>query len=212
PEQDGPIGGDLGYLKYAVFQGDNRTFSVTFAVLSDDQELRSALLDPATFDRAARHLPATRAWAEPGLARPLTGVEVMARLLNHQRHFVVDGRLPVSAFTAVGDAHTCTNPLYGRGCSLAIVQANLLLDAVEAHPGDLDAALLAYEAATTEHIAPWYQAAVLSDRQAKAWAERERRKRRGEATDELDGDPDVSAADLLRHGVMPAARTDPDVF
>src|SRR3954468_6427850 len=45
PDQIGPIGGDLGYLKYATFIGDNRTFSVTFAVPVDDAELRAKLLD-----------------------------------------------------------------------------------------------------------------------------------------------------------------------
>ena len=54
PCADGPIGGDLGYLKYAVFQGDNRTFSVTFAVDADDDELRTRLVEPDDFDRAAR--------------------------------------------------------------------------------------------------------------------------------------------------------------
>ena len=54
PASEGPIGGDLGYLKYAVFLGDNRTFSVTLAVPTDDDELRSLLLDPPTFDRAGR--------------------------------------------------------------------------------------------------------------------------------------------------------------
>ena len=40
PPRTGPIGGDLGYLKYGVFVGDNRTFSVTLATPTDDQELR----------------------------------------------------------------------------------------------------------------------------------------------------------------------------
>jgi 2-polyprenyl-6-methoxyphenol hydroxylase-like FAD-dependent oxidoreductase len=212
PEQDGPIGGDLGYLKYAVFQGDNRTFSVTFAVLTDDRDLRSQLLDADTFDRAARRLPATAAWAEPGLASPLTDVEVMAKLLNRERRFLVDDQLVVSGFTAVGDAHTCTNPLYGRGCSLAVVQADLLADALAAHPGDTDAALLAYEADSASQIHPWYLASVLSDRQTRAWAERERRARRGEDTADLDADEDVNARELMRHGLMPAVATDPDVF
>jgi len=36
-----------------VFVGDNRTFSVTFATPVGDDELRSRLLDPATFEQAA---------------------------------------------------------------------------------------------------------------------------------------------------------------
>ena len=43
PATTGPVAGDLGYLKFAVFLGDNRTFSVTFAVDSDDDELRRPL-------------------------------------------------------------------------------------------------------------------------------------------------------------------------
>src|SRR5205085_3685649 len=52
PDQIGPIGGDLGYLKYATFIGDNRTFSVTFAVPVDDAELRAKLLDPVVLRRS----------------------------------------------------------------------------------------------------------------------------------------------------------------
>ena len=43
PPRTGPIGGDLGYLKYGVFVGDNRTFSVTLATPTDDEELRKLL-------------------------------------------------------------------------------------------------------------------------------------------------------------------------
>src|SRR5690606_37394953 len=119
PVQLGPIGGDLGYLKYGVFQGDNRTFSITFATATDDDELRRQLLDPELFLVAAAQVPATAAYVD-GRARPITGVNVMARLLNRRRRFTDEAGEPlVDGFVAVGDAHTCTNPLYGRGCSLA---------------------------------------------------------------------------------------------
>ena len=53
----------------------------------------------------------------------------MGGLLNRLRRFTDDdGRPLVLGFHAVGDAHTCTNPLYGRGCSLALVQALLLAE------------------------------------------------------------------------------------
>ena len=62
-----PIGGDLGYLKYAVFQGDNRTFSVTFALGHRRRRAaRRGWLDPDAFDRAAAALAATRAVGRPG--------------------------------------------------------------------------------------------------------------------------------------------------
>jgi 2-polyprenyl-6-methoxyphenol hydroxylase-like FAD-dependent oxidoreductase len=195
PEQIGPIGGDLGYLKYATFIGDNRTFSVTFAVPVDDAELRAKLLDAETFERAGLVLAATRAWVEPERAEPITPVHVMAKLLNRIRTF--DG---VLGFHAVGDAHTCTNPLYGRGCSLAMVQATLLADAVAAHPDDPAARAAEYEAASAREIEPWYHAAVMADRD-----------NRGEV-DADESDPRSFMRAVMRDGLAPAMRTDQRVF
>ena len=67
-------------------------------------------------------------------------------------------------FHAVGDAHTCTNPLYGRGCSLAMVQATLLADALTEHHGDLGAVAAAYEAACRREVEPWYDISVAMDK------------------------------------------------
>ncbi len=227
PDQSGPIGGDLGYLKYAIFQGDNRTFSVTFAVRTHDDELRSRLLDPDRFDAAARALPATAAWADPALAEPLTPVHVMAGLINRAITFTSeDGRPLVPGLHAVGDAHTCTNPLYGRGCSLALVQAALLADATAAHGADHDERGRAYEEACAREIAPWYQAARQQDRMARDAAAREREAKDGtggaadpEAADPpgtdaagTDADPAAFMRDLLIDGVMPALRLHASVF
>jgi 2-polyprenyl-6-methoxyphenol hydroxylase-like FAD-dependent oxidoreductase len=212
PEQDGPIGGDLGYLKYAVFQGDNRTFSVTFATPNDDGELRALLLDPATFDEAARSLPATAPWVDTAIAEPTTEVYVMAKLVNRLRSFV-DGDAPrVLGLHAVGDAHTCTNPLYGRGCSLAMVQADLLARACAEHPDDPRERSLAYERASAREVEPWYHSSVTQDQQARKWVERERRRLRGETVDDLGDDAGMQFIDLLRDGLFPASRTDGHVF
>ncbi len=165
PAQLGPIGGDLGYLKYGVFQGDNRTFSVTLAVATDDGELRRLILDPDGFLQVAGALPATAAYVEPDRARAITGVEVMGGLINRHRSFLDDDGAPlVLGLHAVGDAHTATNPLYGRGCSLALVQAQLLCDAIDEFSDDHDGRARAFEAATEAEIVPWYRAAVTQDR------------------------------------------------
>ncbi|MEY2452829.1 MAG: hypothetical protein QOD92_2403 [Acidimicrobiaceae bacterium] len=201
PDQIGPIGGDLGYLKYATFIGDNRTFSVTFATPVDDSELRARLLDAETFEEAGLVLPATQPWVEPTRAEPITPVHVMAKLLNRIRGFLDHGGEPtVLGFHAVGDAHTCTNPLYGRGCSLAMVHATLLADALDAHPNDPRERALAFEAATAAEIEPWYHAAVLADRD-----------NRGEAIAD-ESDPRNFFRSVLRDGLAPAMRIDQRVF
>ncbi|HKY16622.1 MAG TPA: FAD-dependent oxidoreductase [Microthrixaceae bacterium] len=213
PPQSGPIGGDLGYLKYGVFPGDNRTFSITLATRTDDAELRSKLLDPDTFLSAAAALPATAPYVD-GRANPITDVEVMARLLNRDRRFLdTEDGLLVEGFAAVGDAHTCTNPLYGRGCSLAMVMSQMLADAVEEF-GDARAAVLAYELRNRDEIHPWYRAAVSQDAATRAAIAAER----GEtATDDSSGDgADTVEEDpmraLLREGLLPALREDPVVL
>ena len=88
----------------------------------------------------------------------------MGGLLNRIRRFVDDdGRPTVLGFHAIGDAHTCTNPLYGRGCSLAVVQALLVADAFAAHPDDPAARALAYESGSRREVEPWYDVAVQMD-------------------------------------------------
>jgi 2-polyprenyl-6-methoxyphenol hydroxylase-like FAD-dependent oxidoreductase len=196
PVMEGPIGADLGYLKFAVFRGDNGTFSVTLAVANDDTLLRRTLLDPAVFDAASSLMQPITPWLAPGVAEPITGVHIMAKLLNRIRRFVTpDGRPVVLGFHAVGDASICTNPLYGRGCSLAMVHADLVAEAVREHPDDPVARALAFEAATSREIRPWYDAAVQQDR-----------------ANRLPAGVENPARDLLREGVLPATRTDPLVF
>ena len=198
PPQDGPIGGDLGYLKYALFLGDNRTFSITMGTETGEQVMRPRLLHGEQFDAAARNLPATAAWADPERSQPITGVEVMARLVNRRQRFVVDGSPVATGIVALGDAAVHTNPLYGRGCSLGTAHAFGFADllAVDDEPTRL---ALALDELTRTELDPWYRASVVQDLENQKAA-------RGEtATD----DPMRS---LMRDGLMPAVRSDPTVF
>jgi 2-polyprenyl-6-methoxyphenol hydroxylase-like FAD-dependent oxidoreductase len=194
PEQEGPIGGDLGYLKYAVFLGDNRTFSITFGTDKGESVMRPRLLHGELFDAAAAHLPATRPWVER--AEPITEVEVMARLVNRRQRFVVDGAPVASGVVALGDAAIHTNPLYGRGCSLGMAHAYACADLFTGDPRQL--ALELDEWARAE-LDPWYRASVTQDLENQRAA-------RGEVPSD---DPMRS---LMRDGLMPAVRSDPTVF
>jgi hypothetical protein len=90
----------------------------------------------------------------------------MGGFVNRLRSFIGPGGSPtVLGFHAAGDAHTCTNPFYGRGCSLALVQAALLADAFAAHPDDPVARASAYEADSAVEVEPWFHASVMSDSQ-----------------------------------------------
>ena len=205
PPRTGPIGGDLGYLKYGVFVGDNRTFSVTLATPVDDDQLRKLLVDPAVFDATARRLVASASWLD-GRAEPLTdGVHVMAGLVNRWRDYVVDGEPVATGVVAVGDAVLCTNPLYGRGCSTGFWGAHLLAQAVATFGDDDREVALAYDASLRAEIRPWYRAGVEQDAEARRVADAHLA---GIDPDADTSDPRTFMRGVFRDGLLPAMRTD----
>lgn len=161
---DARLGGDFGYLKYLAVPCDGSTFSVTLAVRSSDSELRTALLEPDAFDRACHVLPGPDRFLGAGPVVPLGPVRPMGGLINRLRHFTApDGAALVTGLHVVGDAHTCTNPMYGRGCALAFVQATLLAQAYAAHGDDAAERAAAYEALSAREVEPWFRTAVVMD-------------------------------------------------
>jgi 2-polyprenyl-6-methoxyphenol hydroxylase-like FAD-dependent oxidoreductase len=210
PPRETTIGADLGYLKYAIFHGDSNIFSITFAASPEDAPLR-ALLREAPFEAACAALPAMRPWVDA--AEPITGVHGMAGLRNVRRFYVEGGRPVALGVLAIGDAAIHTNPLYGRGCSFAVLYASLLSDVLREHGDDPAAAALALDAAALREVVPWYELAVGQDRDAAEVAEGWRR---SEAPDEpaQDGgfvNPKSYLRSLIRHGLVPALRLDADV-
>ena len=204
PARSGLIGGDLGYLKYGVFVGDNRTFSITLATPTDDEVLRRVVDDEANFEQVAAALTVSADYVD-GRATPITGVHKMAGLVNRWRDWVRDGVPTLIGVHPVGDALVCTNPLYGRGCSTGFWHAHLLAEAIDAHPSDPVAQALAHDAATRTHIRPWYKTSVAQDTEARRVAAAIL------AGDDPDGDPADGRAfmrGVFREGLVPALRLD----
>lgn len=161
---DPKLGGDLRFVKYLAVPGDGETLSITLAIPADDADLRRALSEPDRFEEACRLLPGPDRFFRDGPLEAVDGVRPMGGLINRRRRFLDDDGAPVAlGVHAVGDAHTCTNPLYGRGCSLAMVQAVALADAFAAHPGDPGARARAYEAAAQRDVEPWFDVSVQMD-------------------------------------------------
>jgi 2-polyprenyl-6-methoxyphenol hydroxylase-like FAD-dependent oxidoreductase len=156
------VAGDLGYMGYAAFGGDNGTFSVTFSTADDDATLRRAVKDPEAFEKIARSIPAIEAWVIR--AEPMTQVHSMAGLINRRRHFTRGDAPVVTGFHAIGDAHVCTNPAYGRGLSTGFWQAQLLAKAIEAHPTAAADQSLQFCQEVAIHVVPWFDTSVMMDR------------------------------------------------
>lgn len=209
PRLEGPMGADLGFLKYGIFPGDARSFSITLAASPDDPALRPAMRQPG-FDALAAALPATRPWVDPERAEPISGVAAMAKLENLRRFPLRDGAPLAAGLFLVGDALVHTNPIVGRGCSLAALGAFALTDALRAAPRDDRDAALAYDAAVEREIVPWYEAVRLQDRNAIETAALQQRGEDPFETRRPDGsvDPRATLRCLVRDGFLPALRED----
>jgi 2-polyprenyl-6-methoxyphenol hydroxylase-like FAD-dependent oxidoreductase len=209
---DGVIAADLGYLKYALFRGDSGIFSITLAASPDDDPLRSVLKERC-FEAAATALPSIAPWVDPGVSEPVTDVHAMANLRDTRRFWLEDGAPLALGVCSVGDALIHTNPIVGRGCTLAWVNATLLADALRDHPDDLHAFALALDAAVEREIVPWYEAMRMQDRDS---IEVSRAQLRGEdpfALQRPDGsvDPKATMRSLLREGLVPALAEDIEI-
>ena len=211
---EGPANGDVGYVKFGAFRGDNRTYSITLATWGEDRDMRR-VARPEIFDEVCQRLPSLAPWVAPTLGEPITGVEVMAKLRNRRRHFVVDDQPVVLGLAVIGDAAICTNPLYGRGCTTGSVHAHLAADAYKAHRSettvDLDGFARQLHQDTVSEIEPFYRSAVAQDGDSRATAVA-----LAAASGETDGAVAAPAEDPMRaivlDGLMPALRTDPVVF
>ncbi len=197
-------GGDLGYLGFAGFYGDNRTFSITLGIPTGDRDLLT-LRSEAAWEAAVRTFTPLDPWTEDGLADPISDVESMARLENRLRRFVVDGEPVAPGLVVIGDAAVATNPWYGKGCSLAGIAAEALSDALAEHGADRVAIALAIDESMRTEMEPHYQVSCRQDA--------DRIKLHTAMQDGSEPDPTaVATRDFILNGLIPATRTDPDVY
>jgi 2-polyprenyl-6-methoxyphenol hydroxylase-like FAD-dependent oxidoreductase len=125
-------GGTLDYLVYGVFFAEHGGFSVAFACAEFESELMEQIKRPAGFDEACRQIPAIARWLER--AEPVSRVLGGADLANRWQHYPRSGPAQLLGFFPVGDSYIQTNPIYGRGCSSAFVQAHALAEALASSP------------------------------------------------------------------------------
>lgn len=200
-----PTMADFGWVKYAVFPADSRTFSITFGAHVTSRRMK-VLGTAAAFDALARALPGLAAFVDRDFADPLSvlGRDVLAMggLENRLRRFVDPRGEPLAAgLFVLGDAAYHTNPLYGRGTSQAFMHAALLGEALDAAAGDPVPAARRLDESSREEIEPFVRASVAADRAASRKA--------GAAPSSLRARLYDAFFD---QGVLPATRVDPLVF
>lgn len=150
-----PGAGDLGFLKYGVFPADNRCFSITLAIPEEEMELRKAVMHPEQFDKVCSMLPGIATWTSTETATGNSRVYGMGKLESRWREWLDNGVPKVAGFVPLGDSYIRTNPLYGRGCSFAAVQADILRQALD-RDGTEDEKILWHFNEVAREVKPYY--------------------------------------------------------
>lgn len=205
PRGSPPANGDLGFLKYGVFPGDNGHFSITLCLPEIEMELRKAVVRPETFDAICRQLPGPSLWIDPARAEGISRVFGMGDLQSRWRDLVHEGEPAVLGYFPVGDSLVRTNPLYGRGCSFAAVTAYGLRDALEAADSPAERLRLFHRKVHAE-LRPYYVSMRDQDRSSI---------RRARHTLTPGYRPDLRARlikSFVEDGINIAVRSDPEVL
>jgi len=165
--------GDLGYIKYGVFPGDDGHFALIICVPEDEKIMREAVRDNEQFDRICRSIPGLKPWMDENKMLPTTNALGVSDIKAVWRYYVHDGHALALNFFAVGDAVIRTNPLYGRGCSVGALHAHMLADILQSTVDPVQRALK-FAKRTEEELRPIYEASLSEDRsgikRAKAMA------------------------------------------
>jgi len=165
PRGDIPATGDLGFLKFGIFPADNDTFSLTMAVPRVEEVLRAAVVRPPVFDAICEALPGVAPWTRPDRAKPVSKVYAMGDLKSRWQEMAPDGVPAMLNLFCVGDSLVRTNPLYGRGCSFAALEAHALRDVLAA-TGDPAERARAYSARVRRDLHAFYADMAEQDRGA----------------------------------------------
>jgi 2-polyprenyl-6-methoxyphenol hydroxylase-like FAD-dependent oxidoreductase len=192
---------EIGYMAFAVFVEDNKTFCPVLTIPPWDRELR-ALKSEAGYMAAALSMPALVPWVHPDQSEPITPVLPMGSLQNLHRSLVVDGDPVAVGIQPVGDALCHTNPTFAYGASLSMFHGFTLAE-VANRTGDPNAIALGFDDAVGDDAAARFDAVSAEDRdRLRVWG--------GEPIDVRD--PRDSMALFLRLIGYPAAMKDPQLF
>jgi 2-polyprenyl-6-methoxyphenol hydroxylase-like FAD-dependent oxidoreductase len=189
--------GDLGYLAFASFPGDNGTFAGLLAAPGGVLDWRVLAHAPA-FEAAVSRIPALASWVDPDGVDPITDVLPMAGLRNSY----TEQASPVPGLLLAGDAYCHTDPTLAHGLAFGLVHAAAVAQAVADHDEASDIAA-AYAAATQPELRERFAwASALDEQRLRNWL--------GEPVDIAHHDGDYALFSMAAAGAV--ARVDPDVF
>ena len=190
--------GDLGYMGYTTFPGDNRTFAALLSVPPGQPSVR-LLKENVAFDKAISLIPAITQWVDPEGVDPITDVMTMAGLRNSYREFSLTATV---GFVAVGDASFHSDPVIALGLTFALIQAVELASALR-EQNDLHDTSMIFRSATTPLMRERFDyATALDEQRLRMW--------RGEGVNITSREGDYALFSLIAGSA--AAATDEEIF
>ena len=140
---------------------DNGTWGVGLIAAAGDAPLRP-VKDAEVWQRTVAGYPLIAHWLD---AEPITDVQVMAKIEDRHRSFVVEGRPVATGVAPLGDSWACTNPSVGRGASIGLVHAQGLRDLLRERGLDDPAGFAqAWHDVTIDRVEPLYRDTLVFDR------------------------------------------------
>jgi 2-polyprenyl-6-methoxyphenol hydroxylase-like FAD-dependent oxidoreductase len=150
-----------GSVSILTLPADHGTWGVGVITSSKDGALRS-MLEVDCWEKVVRSFPLVAHWID---AEPITDVQLMAKIEDRQRKYVVDGAPVATGVVALADAWACTNPSLGRGMSIGITHAAGLRSMLRDVPlDDPRAFALQWDAVTNEIVEPLFADTLAFDR------------------------------------------------
>lgn len=168
PAAFGPLLQDYGSVSILTLPADNGSWGMGVIASSKDTALR-AVLDIDCWQRVVRAFPLVAHWVD---AEPITDIQLMAKIEDRQRRYVVDGVPVVTGLLPLADAWGCTNPSLGRGISMGLTHAAALRAMLRDEPtGDARALATRWGAVTDEVVDPLFTETLSYDRHRLAQIE-----------------------------------------
>jgi 2-polyprenyl-6-methoxyphenol hydroxylase-like FAD-dependent oxidoreductase len=122
PRRNG--GGNLDFLGYATFYAEHGNYALTFGCPVEEKELSDVIRRTEGFEALCAQFPVLQQWTSQSVVK--SKVLGAGRFENRWTQYAVAGGRELIGFFPLGDAHIETNPMYGRGCASAFVQAQIL--------------------------------------------------------------------------------------
>ncbi|WP_237518808.1 hypothetical protein [Streptomyces sp. SID5910] len=151
-------GGIWDHYAAVAHLADNDMYALTVGVPTADPAT-TGLRHPAAFTAVARLSPHLAAWADPAVGEPVSAVRPLTLPPNTLHRAPDAGAGPIAGLYPVGDAACVTDPLFGRGMSLALRHAFLLAEFLADGPAAEEQGERAARIADGVYR-PWYEQAV----------------------------------------------------